>query len=78
MEKFYYQFGLLISRKKRAEVFNNYGNNIVLWNSYGKIYERYYYIFKLNEIKKLIRTVGLVITNYQYSCGNEIFTLMKL
>ena len=32
---------------KTKKSFNNYGNNIVLWNSYGKIYERYYYIFKL-------------------------------
>ena len=64
--------------QKTRRKFNNYGNNIVLWNSYGKIYERYYYIFKLDEIKNLIKKVGLVIIEYEYNCGNEIFTLMKL
>jgi SAM-dependent methyltransferase len=64
--------------QKTRRSFNNYGNNIVLWNNYGKIYERYYYIFKLDEIKNLIKKAGLSIINYQYACGNEIFTLMKV
>lgn len=64
--------------QKTRRTFNNYGNNIVLWNSYGKVYERYYYIFKLDEIKELIKKVGLIIINYEYSCGNEIFSLMKI
>ena len=64
--------------QKTRRTFNNYGNNIVLWNSYGKVYERYYYIFKLDEIKELIKRVGLIIINYEYSCGNEIFSLMKI
>jgi len=64
--------------KKIKKSFNTYGNNIVLWNNHGKIYERYYYIFKLDEIKKLIKYVGLNIINYEYNCGNEIFTLVKI
>lgn len=64
--------------QKTRRSFNNYGNNIVLWNSYGKIYERYYYIFKLDEIKELIKRAGLIILNYDYSCGNEVFILMKI
>ena len=64
--------------KKTRRSFNNYGNNIVLWNNFGKIFERYYYIFKLDEIKNLIKKAGLSIINYEYSCGNEIFTLMKI
>ena len=64
--------------QKTRRTFNNYGNNIVLWNSYGKVYERYYYIFKLDEIKELIKKVGLIIINYEYSCGNEVFSLMKI
>ena len=64
--------------QKTRRTFNNYGNNIVLWNSYGKVYERYYYIFKLDEIKELIKRVGLIIINYEYSCGNEVFSLMKI
>ena len=64
--------------QKTRRSFNNYGNNIVLWNSYGKVYERYYYIFKLDEIKELIKRAGLIILNYDYSCGNEVFILMKI
>ena len=62
---------------KTRRSFNNYGNNIVLWNKYGKIYERFYYIYKLDELKILFNLCGLTITNYEYSCGNEIFTLVK-
>lgn len=64
--------------QKTRRKFNNYGNNIVLWNNYGKIYERYYYIFKLDEIKTLFKKAGLLMIDYKYNCGNEIFTLMKL
>jgi ubiquinone/menaquinone biosynthesis C-methylase UbiE len=63
---------------KTRRTFKKYGNNIVLWNQFGKIYERYYYIFKLDELKKLIKSVGLIIIDYKYDCGNEIFTLMKI
>ena len=63
---------------KTKKSFNNYGNNIVLWNNYGKIYERYYYIFKLEEIKKLITLCGLEIVKSEFNCGNEIFTLIKV
>lgn len=64
---------------KTRRNFSNYGNNIVLWNNNkGKIYERYYYIFKLDEIRKLFEKAGLIILNYEYNCGNEIFTLMKI
>ena len=64
--------------QKTKRTFNSYGNNIVLWNNYGKIYERYYYIFKLDEIKNLFKKAGLMLTDYKYDCGNEIFTLMKI
>lgn len=64
--------------KKTRRNFVNYGKNIVLWNKYGEIYERYYYIFKLDELKLLINKAGLSIINHEYSCGNEIFVLMKI
>ena len=64
--------------QKTRRKFNNYGNNIVLWNSYGKMFERYYYIFKIDEIKSLFRMVGLSLVTHEYSCGNEIFTLMRI
>tara|TARA_B100000989_G_scaffold257251_2_gene206723 strand:- start:269 stop:889 length:621 start_codon:yes stop_codon:yes gene_type:complete len=68
----------IIQPKKTRRTFNNYGNNIVLWDDKGKIYERFYYIFKLDEIRELIKKSGLIIIDYQYNCGNEIFTLMKI
>ena len=65
--------------RKTRRSFNSFGNNIVLWNNnQGKIFERYYYIFKLEEIKQLFKIVGLSIINYEYNCGNDIFTLMKI
>ena len=63
---------------KIKKKFNNYGNNIVLWNSYGKIFERYYYIFEVDEIKNLFQLLGLSLIKYEYSCGNEVFTLMRI
>ena len=64
--------------QKIRRKFNNYGNNIVLWNSYGKVFERYYYIFKIDEIISLFRFVGLSMVNHEYSCGNEVFTLIRI
>ena len=63
---------------KTKRSFSCYGNNIVIWNSYNKKYERYYYIFKLDEIKNLFKSTGFTILKYEYSCGNEIFTLLKI
>ena len=65
--------------KKTRRTFNNYGNNIVLYNTNnGKIYERFYYIFDIDEIKKLFRDVGLTLINHLHNYGNEIFTLIKI
>ncbi len=64
--------------QKTRRQFKNYGNNIVLWNSYGKIFERYYYIFKINEIKRLFKIIGLLLLTHEYNCGNEVFTLMRI
>jgi len=54
-----------------------YGDVIVPWNSNGIIYDRYYYIFKLDEIKNLFNECGLKISNHKWDCGNEIFMLIK-
>ena len=64
--------------KKTRRSFKNYGNNIVVWNKFGEIYERYYYIFKIEELKSLFKKAGLIVINHKYDCGNEIFTLIKL
>ena len=63
--------------QKTRRSFNNYGNNIVLYNKYGTLYERFYYIFKIDELHKLFTLCGLTIIDYKYDCGNEIFTLIK-
>ncbi|AET73262.1 hypothetical protein PGAG_00373 [Phaeocystis globosa virus 12T] len=55
--------------------FNNYGNNIVLWNNYGTTYERFYYIFEVDEIKELFKSIGLNLISHELNYGNEIFTL---
>tara|TARA_X000000950_G_scaffold267816_1_gene344658 strand:- start:59 stop:679 length:621 start_codon:yes stop_codon:yes gene_type:complete len=62
---------------KTKRIFYNYGNNIVNWNNYGTIYERYYYIFKIDEIKNLFKTAKLLLLEHFYDCGNEIFVLTK-
>ncbi len=63
--------------KKTKKTFNKYGNNIVTWNNYGEIYERYYYIFKIDEIKNLFKKANLLLIDHFYDCGNEIFILTK-
>lgn len=52
-----------------------YGDNIVKWNKFGKIYERYYYIFKMDEIKELFEITGWTIASHKWDCGNEVFEL---
>ena len=63
---------------KTKKNFKYYGDNIVLWNSYGSIYERYYYIFALKEINQLFIDAGFNVISYEYNCGNEIFKLQKI
>ena len=63
---------------KTRRTFDKYGDNIVLWNNYGSIYERYYYIFQIDEIKDLFKKAGLLLIGHEYDCGNEIFILSKV
>jgi ubiquinone/menaquinone biosynthesis C-methylase UbiE len=63
--------------QKTRRTFNNYGNNIVLYNKFGQLYERFYYIFKIDEMHQLFTLCGLTIIDYKYDCGNEIFILTK-
>ena len=62
---------------KTKKVFKKYGDTIVTYNKFGTIYERYYYIFKIEEIKKLFIQCGLLLIKHDYDCGNEIFILSK-
>ena len=68
---------------KTKRKFDNYGNINVNWNTNKKdtngnfiIIPRYYYIFKLNEIKELLSTY-FTIEKYYWDCGNEIFELIN-
>ena len=63
--------------KKTRRVFSEYGDTIVKWDQNGDIFDRYYYIFKLDEIKKLFANTKFYIQNYKWDCGNEVFTLIK-
>jgi SAM-dependent methyltransferase len=62
---------------KTRRIFEKYGDNFVKWNKFGKIYERYYYIFTIDELYKLFKKTGLLVLKYEYDCGNDIFTLIK-
>jgi tRNA (uracil-5-)-methyltransferase TRM9 len=61
--------------KKTRRTFE-YGDNYVPWKkTNGDVYERYYYIFKIDEIKKLFDKVGLKLLEHKWECGNEVFIL---
>ena len=61
---------------KTRRTFDKYGDTIVTWNNnIGQIYNRYYYIFKIEEIRKLFIQNGFVIESHVWDCGNEVFVL---
>ena len=53
----------------------HYGDNNVPWNNNGMIYNRYYYIFEINEIKELFEKAGLKLIEHFWNHGNEIYIL---
>lgn len=61
--------------KKTRVTFTKYGNCIVKWNNE---FNRYYYIFDVNEIKNLFKLANLILISHKYDCGNEIFILTKI
>jgi len=54
-----------------------YGNTIVPWNNNGEVFDRYYYIFKNEEMIELFEYVGLRAERHFWDCGNEIYILTK-
>ena len=63
---------------KTKRTLDNYGDTIVPWKSKdGKIYDRYYYIFKIDELVNLIESSGFKILEKKWDCGNEIFIIQK-
>lgn len=64
---------------KTKRIFENYGDVIVPWKlKNGIIIDRYYYIFKLEEIRQLFSNTGFKVLDYQWDCGNEVFILEKI
>lgn len=72
--------------EKTKRSFSHFGDNFVPWKdpnygndkvSYAKIQMRYYYIFKIEELFKLITDSGLNVIETKWDCGNEILVLQK-
>jgi ubiquinone/menaquinone biosynthesis C-methylase UbiE len=61
--------------EKTKRVFDNYGIQIVPWKTKTKIINRYYYIFRIEEIKSLFKKTGFNIISHTYEYGNEVFIL---
>lgn len=64
-----------INQPERTKRKFKYGDNLVPWNKDGTIYQRYYYIFELDEIKKLFQIAKFKIIDHSWDYGNEIFIL---
>lgn len=62
---------------KTRRVFTKYGDTIVPWKNPSGTYNRYYYIFQIDEICSLFKQVGLKTVQHYWDTGNEIFELIK-
>lgn len=56
-----------------------YGDNMVSWkNKEGDVKgERYYYIFQIDELTKLLLNAGFSIFGWKWNYGNEVIILKK-
>jgi ubiquinone/menaquinone biosynthesis C-methylase UbiE len=66
-----------IRQPKKIKRTFHYGDNIVPWNDHGFVYDRYYYIFRIEEIARLFEEVGLKVISHVWHCGNEVFILQN-
>ena len=67
-----------IQPEKTKRKFSDWGDTLVPWkNLKGEVFDRYYYIFRLDEIKHLFLDNGLHIISHTWECGNEVFILKK-
>jgi len=62
---------------KTRRVFTKYGDTIVPWKNPKETYERYYYIFEIDEICALFKHAGFKMAQHYWDTGNEIFELTK-
>jgi len=49
----------------------------VPWKNPKETYERYYYIFEIDEICDLFKKAGFKMAQHYWDTGNEIFELTK-
>lgn len=63
---------------KQYKNITSYGDTLVKWNKFGKTYERYYYIFDVNELMELFKVTNWLVEKHFWDYGNEIFILKKL
>ena len=62
---------------KQAKNITHYGDTMVSWNKFGETYERYYYIFEVDEIKRLFAKTAWQVIRHTWEYGNEVFILKK-
>ena len=63
---------------KTRRVFEHYGDTMVPWKKNNdEIHDRYYYIFKKDEIEELFKEAGLSIIDHSWNVGNEVYLLTK-
>lgn len=63
---------------KQFKSIKNYGDVMVSWNKYGETFDRYYYIFDIDEIKNLFKITGWKILSHSWDYGNEVFILKSI
>ena len=67
-----------INQPEKSKIqFTSSGDTFVPWNKFGKVYERYYYIFEQDELYQLFRETGWDIKKHIWDYGNEIFVLIN-
>lgn len=62
---------------KQYKNINGYGDTLVKWNKFGETYERYYYIFDVNELMELFKMTNWLVEKHFWDYGNEVFILMR-
>jgi len=62
---------------KTRRIFTQYGDTIVPWKNPSGTYERYYYIFEIDEICSLFKDVGFKMIRHYWDTENEIIELTK-
>ena len=62
---------------KQAKNIQAYSDTLVSWDKFGEKYERYYYIFEVEELKRLFKETGWSVKSHSWEYGNEVFILQK-